>query len=156
HFENSLCRPCGPEQSLREESSVRGVDPMLREGANNKQTDLNSSATYRPNKRAKLSEFDFVDPSSIPVINDIVTSLGIATLENVLVDHCWQSYAVSVVSTMGWKLVYSGDTRPCQQLVTIGKNATILIHEATFDDTKPDEAVKKKHSTISEAVTVSE
>jgi ribonuclease BN (tRNA processing enzyme) len=54
-----------------------------------------------------------------------------------------------------FKLVYSGDTRPCDLLSIIGYNATILIHEATFEDSKSIEAMNKKHSTISEAMKIS-
>lgn len=53
-----------------------------------------------------------------------------------------------------FKLVYSGDTRPSPRLVQLGFNASLLIHEATFDDLKQDEALKKRHSTISEALQV--
>lgn len=35
-----------------------------------------------------------------------------------------------------WKLVYSGDCRPCEELVHEGKGAAVLIHEATFDASK--------------------
>ena len=31
-------------------------------------------------------------------------------------------------------VVYSGDTRPCPMLATAGRNASVLIHEATFGD----------------------
>lgn len=48
--------------------------------------------------------------------------------------------------------MYSGDTRPCPRLAALGAGATILIHEATFDDNKQSEAVQKRHSTISEAL----
>eukprot|EP00889_Picochlorum_renovo_P000432 jgi/Picre1/27462/NNA_000429.t1 len=47
----------------------------------------------------------------------------------------------------GWKIVFSGDTRPCPQLVTAAKHATLLIHEATFEDTMKDEAIEKNHCT---------
>jgi ribonuclease BN (tRNA processing enzyme) len=33
-----------------------------------------------------------------------------------------------------FKLVYSGDTRPSQQLALAGSGADLLVHEATFDD----------------------
>ncbi|CAN0546498.1 unnamed protein product, partial [Laminaria digitata] len=35
-----------------------------------------------------------------------------------------------------WKLVYSGDCRPSEALVREGKGAAVLIHEATFDESK--------------------
>jgi len=55
----------------------------------------------------------------------------------------------------GWSLVYSGDTRPCGRLISLGRGATVLIHEATFEDGKEAEAVAKRHSTVSEALAVS-
>lgn len=53
-----------------------------------------------------------------------------------------------------FKIVYSGDTRPCSRLAQLGLNASLLIHEATFDDLKQEEAIKKRHSTITEALEV--
>ena len=94
--------------------------------------------------------------SLCPVDQQLLIDIGIQSLENVQVHHCSQSYGIRLQSTQGWSLVYSGDTRPCPQLVRLGKGATILIHEATFDDTKPEEAVKKRHTTISEAIKVAE
>ncbi|KAI3955770.1 hypothetical protein MKW98_006130 [Papaver atlanticum] len=54
----------------------------------------------------------------------------------------------------GWKLVYSGDTIPCQNLKDASKRATILIHEATFEDSMKEEAIKKNHSITREAIEV--
>lgn len=53
-----------------------------------------------------------------------------------------------------WKIVYSGDTRPCTNLINAGKNANVLIHESTFPSNLQDKAIQKKHSTNSEAITV--
>lgn len=47
----------------------------------------------------------------------------------------------------GWKLVYSGDTRPCLELIEAVHGATILVHEATFEDGMRREAVARNHST---------
>lgn len=47
-----------------------------------------------------------------------------------------------------------GDTRPCLQLAEIGRGATLLIHEATFEDGMQDEAKAKAHSTTTEALAV--
>jgi ribonuclease BN (tRNA processing enzyme) len=52
------------------------------------------------------------------------------------------------------KIVYSGDTRPSDNLIAFGRNATLLIHEATFEDDKLAEAMGKRHSTILEACEV--
>ena len=109
--------------------------------------------------------------------DSVLQQIGIVELQNVQVVHCGQSYGLSITivptneSNTGSsvadvptianpttvkpiKLVYSGDTRPCPRLIEIGADATILIHEATFEDTKQEEAVMKRHSTMSEAYQV--
>ena len=58
-------------------------------------------------------------------------ALGLVRLESVRVVHCSHAFAVALVGEAGWKLVYSGDTRPCDQLVAAAKDATILIHEVS-------------------------
>jgi ribonuclease Z len=47
---------------------------------------------------------------------------------------------------------YSGDCRPAHAFTLIGRNSTLLIHEATFDDELKGDAIAKKHSTTSEAL----
>lgn len=44
------------------------------------------------------------------------------------------AFGISLTTSDGYKIVYSGDTRPSDQLVETGKHAHLLIHEATFDD----------------------
>lgn len=59
-----------------------------------------------------------------------------------------------MTSKDNWKLVYSGDTMPCEGLVEAGKDATVLIHEATMGDEQVEMAEKKAHSTIGQAVDI--
>lgn len=80
--------------------------------------------------------------------------LGIVKLTNVGVDHCKHAYGVVVDAAAGWRLVYSGDCRPSERLVQAGKGAQVLIHEATFEAAKQDEALARKHCTVEEAVGV--
>ena len=84
----------------------------------------------------------------------VFARLNVQFIRNVRVMHCPQSYGVAINFLDGLKIVYSGDTRPTERLVKLGKDATILIHEATFDDAKKDEAVSKRHSTVSEAMDI--
>ncbi len=49
---------------------------------------------------------------------------------------------------------YSGDTTPCDALIQAGRDATLLIHEATLEDDKPEMALAKGHSTFSQAIEV--
>ncbi|KAM9345998.1 zinc phosphodiesterase ELAC protein 2 [Symphorus nematophorus] len=69
-----------------------------------------------------------------------------------IVHHCRNAFACSFTHQSGWKLAFSGDTMPCDAFVHIGKNATLLIHEATLEDGMEEEAVEKRHSTTSQAI----
>lgn len=71
------------------------------------------------------------------------------------VHHCSDSYGIVMRLRDGFKLVYSGDTEPCEMLITYGKYADLLIHEATFEPDMVSDARRKKHSTVQEALEVS-
>jgi ribonuclease Z len=49
------------------------------------------------------------------------------------------------------KIVYSGDTLPCPEMVQIASNADILIHESTYTDSQTDRALETQHSTTIQA-----
>ena len=51
----------------------------------------------------------------------------------------------------GRKVTYSGDTVPCENLIELGKNSDLLIHESTFSKELSDIALEKKHSTSVDA-----
>ena len=91
------------------------------------------------------------------------------------VPHCRQSFgcAISVPKTADSDerivFLYSGDTRPSVELAHLAREAStgsagreckigpcslILIHEATFNDDRLDDAKKKRHSTVTEALDV--
>jgi len=53
----------------------------------------------------------------------------------------------------GRKVTYSGDTVPCENLIELGKNSDIIIHEATFSKDLSDIAAEKMHSTSVDAAT---
>jgi len=59
----------------------------------------------------------------------VKSQLGLKTLESVLVVHCAHAYAAVLEGESGWKVAFSGDTRPCEQMVHAAKDATLLIHE---------------------------
>jgi ribonuclease Z len=54
----------------------------------------------------------------------------------------------------GRRVVLTGDTRPCQATIEHGRNADLLIHEATFGDEEAERAVETGHSTAREAATI--
>ncbi|XP_072531225.1 zinc phosphodiesterase ELAC protein 2 [Salminus brasiliensis] len=81
-------------------------------------------------------------------INDL------SKFQTCLVRHCRNAFACSLTHQSGWQLVFSGDTMPCEALVQMGKNATLLIHEATLEDGMEEQAIEKRHSTTSQAIDV--
>lgn len=78
--------------------------------------------------------------------------LGLKEWSSFRVIHCEQSYGLVVKHADGWKLVYSGDTRPCRNLQIAARDATVLIHEATFEEELKSHALRKKHCTWREAL----
>ena len=91
-------------------------------------------------------------PPHYPLFLAACQLLGLARLHSVPVVHCAHAYAAVLEGAAGWKVVYSGDTRPCDQLVAAAQGASVLVHEATFEDALADEARLKKHSLTREAV----
>lgn len=41
---------------------------------------------------------------------------------------------------------------PCENLIRLGANSSLLIHEATMEDELADDALAKMHSTVSQAI----
>ncbi|KAK0124389.1 hypothetical protein ONS95_009351 [Cadophora gregata] len=82
--------------------------------------------------------------------------VGLTSIQACGVEHCHGALAVAFNFPNGFKVAYSGDCRPSERFVEIGRDATLLIHEATFDDELRSDAIAKKHSTTSEALGVGE
>lgn len=75
------------------------------------------------------------------------------------VEHFRKSYAMSMTfayqngdKSEAFKLAYSGDTGPSEEFVKIGKNANLLVHEATFQNELKEMAQKYHHSTTALAI----
>ncbi|XP_066400748.1 tRNase Z TRZ3, mitochondrial [Miscanthus floridulus] len=104
------------------------------------------------------------DTTALVNFKEVLQESGLEILYSVPVLHCPQAFGV-VFRAMektnsagkvipGWKFVYSGDTRPCPALIDASRDATVLIHEATFEDSMKDEAIARNHSTTKEAIEV--
>jgi len=87
---------------------------------------------------------------------DVLDALGIKQARSVPVEHCQRAFALVVDGAAAWRFVYSGDTMPCAALERAGEGATLLVHEATFEDGMESEAREKKHSTVSQAMGVAQ
>ena len=113
----------------------------------------------RDSEGPKEGEFDWGD--SLGYVRDACASLGLRRMVSTPVVHCAHAFALTMESNAtctesgeGWKFVYSGDTRPCSSVTEAARGATVLVHEATFEDGMEEDAVKKRHSTVGEAVKV--
>lgn len=100
----------------------------------------------------KLGRFDIA--RKIELLQLLNEKLGIKNVITAPVIHCNDAFGLAIEHQDGWKIVFSGDTRPVQTLVDAGMGATLLIHEATFEDSLAEKAVSKAHATTSESIEV--
>ena len=54
----------------------------------------------------------------------------------------------------GRKIVYTGDTRPCESVIQADENADILIHDGSLSENEKELAIEYMHSTVTEAAEV--
>ena len=94
-------------------------------------------------------------PPLPPPRHPLCLSLGLSRLEAVPVEHCPEASAVILAHKSGFSLCYSGDCRPSRRLATAARGVQVLVHEATFADDLSSHALRKRHSTVSEALRVS-
>jgi ribonuclease Z len=81
-------------------------------------------------------------------------ALGLTRFSTVDMNHGCRCSGAVIDHRDGWRIVYSGDTRPTAQLAAAGAGATLLIHEATFGDDQLAYAQAKLHSTVGEALDI--
>ncbi|KAF8075182.1 hypothetical protein FPV67DRAFT_1476334 [Lyophyllum atratum] len=80
--------------------------------------------------------------------------LSLERFSTVDVLHRTRCYGAVIKHTDGWSVVFSGDTQPTNSLVWAGKEATLLIHEATMADDQTEMAAQKAHSTFGQAINI--
>lgn len=85
---------------------------------------------------------------------DLYNKLDIKEINTIHVPHCKFSFGIAIILKNDKKIVYSGDTLFCQNLITLGQNCDLLIHEATMEDGLEKLAESKLHSTTSQAINV--
>lgn len=80
--------------------------------------------------------------------------IGVQLLRTCRVPHFNRSYALTMNTgpNGGFKLTFSSDTPICDDLVALGRNSTLLIHEATYPDKHIEKASSNRHCTLSQAI----
>uniref|UniRef100_A0A1A8F007 Zinc phosphodiesterase ELAC protein 2 n=3 Tax=Nothobranchius korthausae TaxID=1143690 RepID=A0A1A8F007_9TELE len=102
--------------------------------------------------RSLCDDAEEQNPKTSSFIQEMLKKNDLQKFRTCFVRHCKNAFACSITHQSGWKLAFSGDTMPCDAFVNIGKNSTLLIHEATLEDELEEEAVVKRHSTTSQAI----
>ncbi|KAI0694223.1 hypothetical protein BC835DRAFT_1415475 [Cytidiella melzeri] len=141
---------------LRELADVEDLD-LDREDGRGIVTILSDALNWRnprPYGSDKMSEpwMDFKLAQSDAT--KMCQSLNLKNFITVDVRHRTRCYGVVLKHHDGWSIVYSADTMPCDNLVKVGMNATLLIHEATMADDQADLARQKAHSTCGQAIKI--
>ena len=54
----------------------------------------------------------------------------------------------------GRKVIYSGDTMPCEDMIEFAKNADVLIHEATYTSSHKERSILTMHTTAEDAAKI--
>ncbi|XP_030063862.1 zinc phosphodiesterase ELAC protein 2 [Microcaecilia unicolor] len=101
-----------------------------------------------------MEDSDILNFKTKTLIQELMEKYDLEKFQTCLVKHCRNAFACNIVHKSGWKIVYSGDTMPCDALIQMGKDCTLLIHEATLEDGLEEEAIEKTHSTTSQAIDV--
>ena len=100
------------------------------------------------------------DGKAVMVVENFLSKKSpITKLQSIPVTHCAHAFGIKLEgftnkSNVPYSIVYSGDTRPCENMRNAAKECTLLIHEATFENGLEHEAVSKKHSTTAEALEI--
>ncbi|KAG2011926.1 3' tRNA processing endoribonuclease, variant 2 [Coprinopsis cinerea AmutBmut pab1-1] len=139
-----------------------GIRPSINtiEGAGNAVIPIQSEALHyaRPGEYASgywavNGTEPWLDPKrSVTLARSMCEALGLRSFSTVDMRHGTRCYGLVVKHRDGWSIAFSGDTEPTDSIVHAGRNATLLIHEATMSDDQVELARQKKHSTFGQAI----
>ncbi|XP_076073663.1 zinc phosphodiesterase ELAC protein 2-like isoform X2 [Mytilus galloprovincialis] len=97
---------------------------------------------------------DYKEEQNQALCQTVLSLINCKEIVAVPVNHYACATGVSLVHSSGWKIVYSGDTMPCQSLVEAGKDCDLLIHEATLQSDMAETAKELQHSTVKQALDI--
>jgi len=136
----SLGNGRSPERGIAAMSTNSGVG-LVRKSSPNSNTSPKKGQMRNYWLLPGANLLEGIDWSGRDKLKETLSSLGLAGVTSVPVVHCPHAFGVVLESMAriqpggtrrpGWKVVYSGDTRPCDALVDASEGATVLIHEVT-------------------------
>ncbi|KLT46439.1 Metallo-hydrolase/oxidoreductase, partial [Cutaneotrichosporon oleaginosum] len=128
--------PRHPEQLVTEEGMVADV------AAGKRKWPFENVFRFHPATNARAAEHT----------RALLRDLRLSEIWTPNVTHRGAAWGMVLSGVDGWKVVYSGDTKPSEALVDAGRGATVLIHEATLGDDEAEDAEAKGHSTFGQAI----
>jgi len=105
------------------------------------------------NQNAKMKSIEAMESV---LKSEVLHHCKLSSLDTCKAIHCPASFSMSLITLEGFKLAFSGDTRPNEDFVVLGKGSNLLIHEGTMGHDLLEDAKLKKHSTFKEAVEVAQ
>ncbi|KAI0635238.1 beta-lactamase-like protein [Trametes polyzona] len=119
---------------------------------------LSDALNWRPPQRyARIQPDDepFMNSeTSLQHARDMCRALGLQRFTTVDVAHRVRCYGCVLRHQSGWSIAFSADTMPAENLVRVGRGATLLIHESSLSPEEEALAREKAHSTSAQAIDV--
>ncbi|GAA5995462.1 ribonuclease Z [Rhodotorula paludigena] len=123
---------------------------------------LDHRSSTEPGRRVHFVDNFLVEPGKtlLPgskmdmALEGLKQCTGLTEITAVPVLHRCRAWGAVITHVSGWRTVFSGDTMPCEALVSAGQGASVLVHEATIEDDMPDVAQAKGHSTFGQAIDI--
>lgn len=138
------CSQTTESAEMAAESFKDEISEEMAGGGKNEIKEERGVAKDQAHKPLKVQGFHLqqgIDATGREALQHALDSMGLQRLVSVPVEHCHNAFGIVLESkpkndmqgkiTPGWKLVYSGDTRPCQALIEASHGATVLIHEVS-------------------------
>ncbi|KAI0360608.1 hypothetical protein OH77DRAFT_1393497 [Trametes cingulata] len=94
------------------------------------------------------------DEPSLENARAMCNTLGLKSFTAVDVMHRIRCYGCVARHEDGWGLAFSADTMPSENLIRVGRDATLLIHESSMSPEEEKLAREKAHSTSAQAIDV--
>lgn len=143
---------------VRMETQSLSLDEYEKLGLENEDKTVNGNQS----KKRKLSMNQGSSYRDLATINEMYKDLHIKLFQTCRAIHCNWAYSNTIdfmtneFFQKSFKVSYSGDTRPNLKNFAeiIGQGSQLLIHEATLDNELQEDAIKKRHCTINEAIEV--
>ncbi|KAJ9120156.1 hypothetical protein QFC22_003055 [Naganishia vaughanmartiniae] len=121
---------------------------------NGKHSSTQASVEAEPEQMFFQPHYRLRRDLNIKAVKAMEQDLDLTTFLTPEVNHRGKAYGLAMQHKSGWKITYSGDTMPSQSLIAAGRDSTLLIHEATLEDTQVEMALAKAHSTFGQAIDV--